>query len=129
MTEAEFWNGTPREFDARAALLKREDRMLANILSALHNGAMIRKDERAWTAEMFMPDYEVPKPGTPTAEAGTLQYHALKAGFSANRKPTQESQESQDMQRQIAFRMQRAREAQTNGATGEQIASIMRGVL
>jgi hypothetical protein len=126
MTEAEFWNGTPREFDARAKLMMREDRMLANVLAALHNGPMIRKDECAWTAEMFMPGYEIPKPDTPTAEAGTLQYHALKAGFSANQKPTPESQ---DMQRQIAFRMQRAREAQANGATGEQVASIMRGVL
>ena len=126
MTPEEFWNGTPREFDARAALLKREDRMLAGILSALHNGPLVRKDERMWQVDEFMPGYEPPKPSTQIKEAGSLQYQALKGGFSANQKRTAADQ---DAQRQIAFRMQRAREAQAAGATGEQLSAIMRGVL
>ena len=100
--------------------------MFANVLTALHNGPLLRKDERMWTAEEFMPGYEVPKTATPPAEAGSLQYQALKAGLSANKKLTAADQETQ---RAIAFRMQRAREAQASGATGEQLSAIMRGVL
>lgn len=97
---------------------------MAAILSAIHNGAMTRKDEQPFRPEMFMPGYEEPKPDDRLLKIkGALDMALLKA---RQRRPTPEDFEAQ---RAIAFRMQRAREANARGATGEQLNAIMRGVL
>ena len=97
---------------------------MAAILSAIHNGAMTRKDEQPFTPEMFMPGYVelAPKPELLKIK-GALDMALLKA---RQRRPTPEDFEAQ---KQIAYRMNRAREAAANGATAEQINAIMRGVL
>ena len=97
---------------------------MAAILSAIHNGAMTRKDEQPFTPEMFMPGYVelAPKPELLKIK-GALDMALLKA---RRRRPTPEDFE---VQKQIAYRMNRAREAAANGATAEQINAIMRGVL
>jgi hypothetical protein len=115
---------TPRELGAHAGLLKRDDERLASILSALHNGPMTRKDEQVWIPDMFLPGY-VPEPPKPELLKikGALDMALLKA---RQRRPTPEDFEAQ---KQIALRMQRAREASTAGASNEQITNIMRGIL
>jgi hypothetical protein len=119
LTREEFWFQTPREFEAHAGLVKRDDRMLAAILAALHNGPLIRKDEAHWTSEMFMPGYTVP---APTDEGRTMQLRAIKGAL--DRQPI--TPEAAAMQREIANRMVRARQP---GLTAEQANAIMRGVL
>ena len=122
MTPEEFWNSTPREFAAHTALLDRTDRRLAEVLSALHNGPLVRKDERQWTSDMFMPGYEPPKP---TKAASTLQYRVLKGALRGKKKTPEET----EMQRQISHRMKRAQEAAQAGQSGEVITRIMQGLL
>jgi hypothetical protein len=119
MTTEEFWNSTPRELAAHEALLRRDDRMLADVLAALHNGPLIRKDEQHWTSDMFMPGYAAP---LKSAESQTAHLYALKGALE--RKPITPEQAA--MQREINYRMTRARQP---GLTAEQVNAIMRGVL
>lgn len=123
MTPEEFWNSTPREFAAHRALLEDGDRKLAKVLCALHNGPLMRKDEQKWVEEMFMPGYEAPKP---TKESSTIQYRVLKGALDRGKKKTPEEVE---MQRQIAHRLMRAREAAQAGKSGEVVTRIMQGLL
>ena len=112
---------TPREFDAHREVCAGP---MATILSAIHNGAMTRKDEQPFTPEMFMPGYVEPAPKPELLKIkGALDMALLKA---RQRRPTPEDRKAQE---QIALRMQRAREASTAGASNEQITNIMRGIL
>lgn len=124
MTPEEFWNGTPREFDAHVKLLSREASAVASLLAALHNGPMIRKDEKPWIYEMFMPGYEPPK-STPEllAAKSQLDFELLRGRMH---KPTPKELE---MQRAIAQRMARARQASEQGMSGDVIQNIMKGLL
>ena len=102
MTAEEFWSSTPREFAAHAKLLDRGHSMLASLLAARHNGPMIRRDEKPWIYEMFMPGYEPPK-STPEllAAKSQLDFELLRGRMH---KPTPKELE---MQRSIAQRMAR----------------------
>jgi hypothetical protein len=121
LTPEEYWSQTPRELGAHKEVCAAP---MATILSAIHNGAITRKDEQPFTPEMFMPGYVelAPKPELLKIK-GALDMALLKA---RQRRPTPEDFE---VQKQIAYRMNRAREAAANGATAEQINAIMRGVL
>ena len=124
MTPEEFWNGTPREFAAHVGLMDRENSALAYILAALHNGPLVRKDQKPWLAEMFMPAYE-PEKSTPELVAAKAQmdFEIMRARMH---KPTEKELE---MQKAIAHRMARARQASDSGASGEVIQNIMKGLL
>jgi hypothetical protein len=124
MTPYEFWHSTPREFEAHAALIDSRDSIAANLLAALHNGPLTRKDRQLWTADMFMPGYE-PEQADPLMGAvkAQMDFELLRARMH---KPTAKEQE---MQLAIAHRMARARQASDEGATGEVIQNIMKGLL
>lgn len=125
MSLEEFWYSTPREFAAHLKLLEREDTMLATTLAALHNGPMIRKDERAWIPEMFLPGYvEAPPDPKLVAAKADLDMRLMKARMSREA-PTPEQVQ---MRRDIAHRMQRARQASADGLSGEVIQKIMQGL-
>ena len=121
LTQEDFWSMTDRELAAHREVCAAP---MAAILSAIHNGAMTRKDEQPFTPEMFMPGYVELAPKAGIAEDQRLSIWALLK--ARQRRPTPEDFEAQ---KQIAYRMNRAREAAASGATAEQINAIMRGVL
>lgn len=125
MTRMEFWNSTPREMEAQINLLDRDDAIAASLLSALHNGPMIRGDKKFWKPAMFLPNYQEEKPDPKTQKAqADLQFQMMKARFAPNTKTPHQV----EMERQIAHRMTRARQAQADGLSAEVIQKIMTGL-
>jgi hypothetical protein len=124
MTAREFWGATWREIMARRRAYDRAQEPVRNhiavILAALYNGPLVRNDKQMWTASMFLPDYQP----TPPVFDWQRDYEATAAAL-----PRKPDARKKGIERDIAFRMQRAAAAHANGATGEQVQAIMRGVL
>lgn len=127
MTVQEFWSSTPREFAAHLNLINKEREFIAwrtaDILAAMHNTGLVLKKGQHFTAAMFMPGYKPPPAELPKWDANR-DFERFKDQFDPVKKRA-----TVDQSREIGIRMTRASQAQREGATKDQIESILRGTL
>jgi hypothetical protein len=110
---------TPRELAAHERL-DRSDRIVAEIMAALHNGPILRRDQSFWTPEMFMHGY---RPGPDQS------WKAAKAtAINLHRKATPEEKAVMETNaKEFQQRTSRAQALKAMGGTREQVIAVMEG--
>lgn len=124
LTAAGFWGASWRELEARRRVYDGSLRRHAELLAALHNGAVLRKDKKFWIPSMFLEKEEVAEDKPQWQRDLAVMQQAFPA---VKKSPGEIAAEKQAVDEHFGARMKRAQEAQRAGADPAKLGRIMRG--